>query len=145
MKRYLLLACAWFCFIAGCVGVFVPVLPTTPLILLATFLFAKSSPRLHAWIQSTKVYERYVIPFKDAGGIPRSMKIRILALSFAVMGLSAFLVQRWYVWVVLGCVAVFLIYLMFIRIPTVTDGEVVEMREKRRQAAAAAAEARESN
>ncbi|MEG0505647.1 MAG: DUF454 family protein, partial [Raoultibacter sp.] len=110
MKRYLLLACAWIACIAGFVGVFVPVLPTTPLLLLATFLFAKSSPRCHAWVQSTKVYQKYVIPFKENGGIPASVKIRILTVSFVLMSISAILVQRWYVWLVLGLVALWLLY-----------------------------------
>lgn len=120
MKRYLLLVCAWIACIAGFIGVFIPVLPTTPFLLLATFLFAKSSPRCHAWIQSTGVYRKYVIPFKEDGGIPASVKVRILAVSFLVMGLSAFFVQRWYVWLVLGLVALWLLYLMCFKIPTVS-------------------------
>ena len=90
-----------------------------PLLLLATFLFAKSSPRCHAWICSTRVYQTYVEAFKQAGGIPAATKARILAVSFALLGASAYFVQKPAVWVVLGCVAVFLLYLMIVRIPTV--------------------------
>ena len=117
--RYLMLAGAWTACIIGCIGVFVPVLPTTPLLLLATFLFAKSSPRCHAWICSTRVYKTYVEAFKQAGGIPAATKARILAVSFALLGASAYFVQKPAVWAVLGCVAVFLLYLMIVRIPTV--------------------------
>jgi len=142
VKRYTLLACAWITCILGCVGIFVPVLPTTPFLLLSTFLFAKSSPRLHAWIQNTKVYHRYVLPFKDAGGITLSMKIRILVISYAVMGLSAWAVYQAYVksalpqiamisiFVILGGVVVFLLYLMFIRIPTISREEEAAALEK---------------
>lgn len=130
MKRYLLLACAWIACIAGCIGVFIPVLPTTPFLLLATFLFAKSSPRCHAWIQSTGIYRKYVIPFKEEGGIPASVKVRILAVSFLLMGISAFLVQRWYIWLVLGLVALWLLYLMCIRIPT-TSLSKLELSEQK--------------
>lgn len=118
MKRYLILIGAWIACITGFIGVFIPVLPTTPLLLLATFLFAKSSPRCHAWIKSTKIYQKYVVPFKENGGIPASVKVRILTISFALMSVSAILVQRWYVWLVLGLVALWLLYLMCIRIPT---------------------------
>ncbi len=84
--RYLMLAGAWTACIIGCIGVFVPMLPTTPLLLLATFLFAKSSPRCHAWIISTRVYRTYVAAFKEAGGIPLGTKVRILAVSFTLHG-----------------------------------------------------------
>ncbi|MEG1831515.1 MAG: DUF454 family protein [Raoultibacter sp.] len=130
MKRILFQTLAWIAFAIGVVGVFVPVLPTTPLLLLATFLFAKSSPRCHAWILSTKVYRRYVLPFKEAGGIPASTKVRILTLSFVVMGISAYLVQRWYIWLVLGLVAAWLVYLMCLRIPT-TSLEQVELQRSK--------------
>ncbi|WP_172137063.1 YbaN family protein [Adlercreutzia sp. ZJ473] len=129
MRRLLFLGCAWACFALGAVGVFVPVLPTTPLLLLATFLFAKSSPRCHAWVTSTKVYKTYVEAFLEAGGIPASTKVRILTVSFAVMTASAILVQKPLVWVVLACVAVFLLYLMVVRIPTVGLEAVQKARE----------------
>ncbi|WP_449315836.1 YbaN family protein [Rubneribacter sp.] len=127
--RILMLIGAWIACILGCVGVFVPVLPTTPLLLLATFLFAKSSPRCHAWIVSTKVYKTYVEAFKQAGGIPASTKVRILTVSFLVMGASALIVQKPVVWVILGCVALFLIYLMFVRIPTISIEQVQAARQ----------------
>lgn len=119
ITRILMLAGAWVACGVGFVGVFVPVLPTTPLLLLATFLFARSSPRCHRWIQSTKVYQSYVRPFKEAGGIPLRSKIRILLVSYAVMGVSAILVDSIVARVGLVCVAVFLFWLIFARIPTV--------------------------
>ena len=128
ITRYLLLTAAWISCILGCVGVFVPVLPTTPLLLLATFLFAKSSPRAHAWIMSTKVYKTYVVAFKEAGGIPVATKVRILTVSLVLMGLSAWLVQKPIVWIILGCVTVFLLYLMLVRIPTISNDVVQTIR-----------------
>ena len=129
VTRILLLAGAWTACVLGCIGVFIPVLPTTPLLLLATFLFAKSSPRCHAWIVSTKVYKTYVEAFKQAGGIPASTKVRILTVSFVVMGASGLIVQKPLVWVVLGCVSAFLIYLMFVRIPTTSLESVQAVRK----------------
>lgn len=127
--RYLLMGCAWMCFALGCIGVFVPVLPTTPFLLLATFLFARSSKRCHSWICSTKIYRNYVAAFKQAGGMPIGMKIRMLAISYLVMGASAFFVRSPFVWAILGCVALFLLWLVTIRIPTVTPDRVCAIRE----------------
>lgn len=119
VKRLLLLACAWVSCALGFLGIAVPVLPTTPFLLLATFLFAKSSPRLHRWICSTRVYRSYVVPFKEAGGIPLGSKVRILAVSYALMGASAWFAQKPLVWAILGCAALFLLYLLAVRIPTI--------------------------
>ena len=122
--RILLLICAWICFCLGCIGVVVPVLPTTPLLLLATFLFARSSERCHNWICGTKVYKKYVAAFKDAGGMPFASKIRMLTVSYAVLAVSAVLVQKPFVWVILACVAVLLLWLVTCKIPTVSAEEV---------------------
>jgi uncharacterized membrane protein YbaN (DUF454 family) len=132
MKRYLLLVCGWISCTLGCIGVFVPVLPTTPFLLLATFLFAQSSPRIHSWIMSTRVYGNYVLPFKEAGGIDLGTKVRIILTSYVVMGLSAYFVQRWYIWLILTLVALFLLYLMFIRIPTISKKEVLIRRAQQK-------------
>ena len=93
MARILMIIAGCISLGLGCIGVFVPVLPTTPLVLLAAFLFAKSSPRLHSWIKSTWVYRNYVDAFLQAGGMPVSTKIRALLISYAVMGVSAFFVS----------------------------------------------------
>lgn len=122
--RYLMIAAGMVCFAAGFIGVFVPVLPTTPLLLLATFLFAKSSPRLHAWIGKTKVYQSYVVPFKENGGITLPKKLHILGASYTVMAISALLVQKPLVWGILLAVAIFLFWLMLVRIPTINTESI---------------------
>ncbi len=116
-----LLGIAWLALGIGVVGVFIPVLPTTPLLLLATFLFAKTSPRCHAWIKTTKVYSMYVVAFQEAGGMSAGAKARMLVISFTVMGASAMLVQKPLVWAILGAVALFLLYLVLVRIPTISN------------------------
>ncbi len=120
MKRIFFLVIAWISLALGCIGVFVPLLPTTPLVLLATFLFAKSSPRLHAWICKTRVY---VKPFKERGGITLARKLQMLGLSYAVMGVSAFFMRNVIAWAVLGVMALFLAWLLAVRIPTISNEE----------------------
>jgi uncharacterized membrane protein YbaN (DUF454 family) len=126
MKRIIFFICGWIALIAGVIGIVVPVLPTTPLLLLATFLFANSSQRFHTWMLGTKVYDRYVRPFKEDGRIDLGTKIRILAFSFIIMGTSAVVVGivvdslwvRILVWAILAAVVIWLLYLMCIHIPT---------------------------
>lgn len=120
MKRIAFLAIAWLCAILGFIGVIVPVLPTTPFLLAATFFFARSSTRLHKALTNTRIYQVYVEPFKAAGGMTLAAKIRALVLCYAVMGISAFLVQKVWAWVILSLCALLMAYIILVRVPSVS-------------------------
>lgn len=107
----------------GIIGVFVPLLPTTEFVMLAAFLFMNSSPRFHAWLLQTKVYNTYVRPFKETGGIPKKTKIKMLVMSLSVLAISAVFIRIWYVWLILGIVAVSILYMLLIRVPTREETE----------------------
>lgn len=53
---------------------FVPILPTTPFLLLSAFCYARSSERLHRWLISHPRFGVYVVGFLYGGGIPRRAK-----------------------------------------------------------------------
>lgn len=120
MKRALLVAAGCLSFAAGIAGIAIPVLPTTPLLILATFLFAKSSPSLHRRVVSSRPYRLYVAPFREAGGMTVADKAKALALTYAVMGLSAYLVQKPTVWAILACCALIVLYVIGIHVPTIS-------------------------
>lgn len=132
--KILLIAGGSLAFALGAVGVFVPVLPTTPFILLAAFLFSKSSKRIHSWIVRSRVYRAYVAPFKEAGGMLTKDKARMLVVSYVVLGISAALVRQIHVWIILGAVAVFLFYLVCIRIPTVDEQKFINKAALQKEA-----------
>ncbi len=110
------------CATLGIVSMFIPVLPTTPFLLLAGFLFARSSNRLNTWLTSTKSWKTYVQPFIEKQAIPPQTKTRILITSCFVMGISAYAVKdfdgiNFVVWFILELVVLFLFYLLFVRVP----------------------------
>ena len=118
IKKVVFVSVGCLCVALGIAGAFLPVLPTTPLLLAAAFLFSRSSQRLNDWLVKTKVYEAYVEPINSGEGIPLCKKASILGVSYVVMAISAFAVARPSVWVILGCVAVFLFWLIGLHVPT---------------------------
>ena len=94
IKKIVLISLGSLCLALGIIGVVVPVLPTTPLVLLAAFLYSRSSNRLNSWLARTSIYQAYVEPFKSSGGISQEHKMRIIAISYAVMGIRALIVQN---------------------------------------------------
>lgn len=59
----------------GIIGLFLPLLPTTPFLLLASWCFARGSTRLHRWLLSHRVFGEYLRNFEAGRGIPLKAKI----------------------------------------------------------------------
>lgn len=74
----------------GVVGIFVPLLPTTPFLLLAAYLFAKSSPKLYNKLLSNKYLGEYITNYREKKGIKRSHKIFVISLLWISFSYSAF-------------------------------------------------------
>jgi Uncharacterized protein conserved in bacteria len=73
----------------GVLGVFLPILPTTPFILVTLFCFAKGSDRMHRWLLSTKLYQNHVKRFNETRSMTLKAKVIILAFASAML-LSGF-------------------------------------------------------
>ena len=74
--------------VLGTVGIFVPLLPTTPFLILAAFAFANSSNRLHTWLVEHDIFGPLISNWRRYGSISRPAKIAALLSMFAVIGLS---------------------------------------------------------
>jgi len=78
--------------ILGVIGIFVPILPTTPFFLLAAACYARSSQRLYHWILHQRVIGRYIQDYRLGKGVPVSVKLTTLVLLWVTIGYSAFFV-----------------------------------------------------
>lgn len=91
VSKVLLFSLGWLCVGLGAVGVFLPLLPTTPFLLVAAWAFARTSPRFRNWLVSHRVFGRYVSDWQEQGAIPMHGKI----LAIGMMSASLIWVVGW--------------------------------------------------
>ncbi len=106
-KRSLYLVAGTIFLVIGCVGVVLPILPTTPFLLLSAACYYKSSERMHRWILNNRWFGNYIRNYKEGRGLPLKTKIFTLTLLWIVISYSAlFVVSMFVIQVVLFAVAV---------------------------------------
>ena len=69
----------------GLLGVVLPILPTTPFVIVSVFCFAKGSKRLHTWLLSTNLYQNHVKKFNETRSMTLKSKIVILAFASSML------------------------------------------------------------
>ncbi|MCW3977642.1 MAG: YbaN family protein [Candidatus Bathyarchaeota archaeon] len=72
----------------GCIGIVLPVLPTTPFLLLSAACYYKGSERLHNWILNNRWFGNYIRNYQEGKGIPLKTKIFTLTLLWIVISYS---------------------------------------------------------
>lgn len=88
-KRALLSACGLAAVGLGVLGIFLPLLPTTPFLLLAAACFFRSSERLYGWLLNHRRLGRYVRQYRENRAMPLKAKLATLVLLWATLAFSA--------------------------------------------------------
>lgn len=96
MRRMIFLTVGCLSFVLGFVGAVLPILPTTPFLLLSGFCFTRSSATFERWLNSTALYQFYVADYAETRSIPREKKRKIILNVLVIMSFSIFFAPiRW--------------------------------------------------
>jgi uncharacterized membrane protein YbaN (DUF454 family) len=91
MIRVLLVIAGTLCLALGAIGIVLPVLPTTPFLLLAAALYVRSSKRLYTWLISHRLFGPFIRRYRETRTISRRSKVISLVLMWAMISLSLLL------------------------------------------------------
>lgn len=105
--------------VLGAIGVVLPVLPTTPFLLLASFCFAKGSDRFHKWFIETKLYKKHLESFVTSRSMTLKTKLCILLPASAMLILAMLAMSNIYGRVFIVFLIIFKYIYFFTRIETV--------------------------
>ncbi|MDY4760682.1 YbaN family protein [Streptococcus thoraltensis] len=97
MKKLFYLIVGCLSLVTGIAGIVLPIVPTTPLLLLAGFCFARSSKKFEVWLRNSKIYDFYVADYAETKSIPRERKKKMIWQIYLLMGISIFLAPFWFI------------------------------------------------
>lgn len=106
LVRGILLILGFLSLSLGLLGIFLPLLPTTPFLLLAAWLFFRSSPKAYHWLLNNKFYGEYIKAFMVHKAIPLKAKIVSITLLWVTITSSAlFLISIFWIKLLLFSIA----------------------------------------
>jgi len=88
MKKLAFLSLAWASLSLGILGIFLPLLPTTPFVLVAAYGFSKSSERFHQWLLNHKLFGLLVSDWQRSGVIRLKSKLLATVSIVLMIGIS---------------------------------------------------------
>jgi len=107
VKRRILIGVGTLSTGLGIIGIFVPILPTTPFLLLAAACYMRSSERFYQWLVNNRIFGAYVRNYIEGKGMPVKIKMFTILLLWLTIALTiVFGVQNIVIKIVLICIAV---------------------------------------
>lgn len=126
MKKLLFKIVGIISVILGTIGIFFPILPTTPFLLLAAWLFLKSSDKLYNWLMNHKVLGIYIKSYIKYRGVERKHKIFALIMLWSTMCISIYLVEKTHLKIILLVIALG-VTIHLLKLRTLSKEEVEEL------------------
>ncbi|MDG6882320.1 Inner membrane protein ybaN [Phocoenobacter uteri] len=90
IKRILFFVSGWICVALGVIGAILPLMPTTPFVLLALFCFSRSSERFHSWLFNHRILGKPIRDWQENKTIPTYAKVMMTVMITFSCGMLAY-------------------------------------------------------
>ena len=117
--KWLFILCGFLSLGLGIIGIVLPVLPTTPLFLLAAFCFVKGSEKFDVWFKGTKLYKKYLEDFVKERSMTLKQKLTILLFADAMIAIPFFILDSILIKILLIIVVLYKYYYFTYKIKTI--------------------------
>lgn len=114
----------FICVILGSIGVVLPILPTTPFLLLALICFSKSSQRVENWFKSTSLYQKHLESFVTHRAMTLKTKVGLLGFASTMLIIAFLMVEQLHVRLVVIGLIIFKYYYFIFKIQTIKEVSV---------------------
>jgi uncharacterized protein len=120
-RRWLIVLLGLFFVGLAAAGVFLPVLPTTPFLILASACFVRSSPRLNAWLLRSRLFGPMLRHWQEHRCVQRRVKYAAAGVLLLAVSLSAWIGQLSWPWMTLLVVLALIGLMVVLRLPELPE------------------------
>lgn len=129
IKKYVFLVLGTLSLGIGMIGVLIPVLPTTPFLLMASFFYLRSSKRMYNWMLNHKVFGSYIYCYMKHRGVSQKTKAGTLIFLWSTLILSMILVFMWQITIILLVVGI-AVSTHIVLLKTLDEEEIKLLRQR---------------
>ena len=101
LKKALFISLGTISLALGSIGIFLPLLPTTPFLLLSAFFYLRSSKKLYNWLLNHRIFGVYIYGYIHYHAIDIKTKITALSLLWITLTISMVIIGKMYVIIIL--------------------------------------------
>ena len=131
IKKYLFITVGLICVALGAIGVIIPILPTTPFLLLASYCLARGSDRFNNWFINTKLYKNHLESFLKERAMTLKEKICLLAFADFMLMFPLIILDNLFIKLFIVGLILFKFYYFTFRIKTIKkDVKIIRRLEE---------------
>jgi uncharacterized membrane protein YbaN (DUF454 family) len=103
LKQKILNSIGFIFLFIGMIGIFLPILPTTPFVLVASFCFA-SNKKLSDWLKKSKLFGEYITNYKERNGLSKTTVIKSISFLWIMLSISMLVISSLWAVILLTCI-----------------------------------------
>lgn len=135
VKKYFYITLGFIALGLGLIGVILPILPTTPFLLVTSFCFAKGSDKFHTWFTNTNIYKKHLENFVKERAMTLKQKVVLLSFVNFMLAFPLILVDVLPMRITIIVLIIIKLYYFIFKVKTITPEEKIAMEAARREMA----------
>jgi len=131
LKQYIYIFLGTISLVLGAIGIVLPLLPTTPFLLLSAYFYLRSSKKMYDWLLNHKVFGIFIYSYINYRAIDLKTKIMSISLLWITLFISIIVIEKIYMTIILAIIGLSVTYHL-LSLKTMSKNEMIKRRNKQK-------------